>query len=1131
MSGFQHNDLTVPLNANDGGEPAAGGTGARTSVIRRGSIGSEFQSPLAPRVRKMTYGSEDMGEKAAKMNIDMGSNRKGSLKQERFAPEFRFNAEMSIRVACGVLLASAIQTRDPNYEPNSEDSKKWFLFPDWYYLGGLSYCAVAVIFSAQKNVGATIREVCQAFYGVGMALIYNMVLFALVTIRTSDQSAADPTDGFYQITKTFSSSAYWVNPHNFYVILPFMMLFTVVILLLPIENNTKKFALGNNLYFALTIINPANPLDGTKLKNTGDAFFETNNILKNLELYFLVGFVGTLISLLIMFIPYPVFAINRLRAETLKSSEDILELLNIIVDSYCFKNKNVDHMNFLKLKLRRKFDGATARHQRMNALLDDVWWEQLWCFHYYLKFNRSVTKNYVRLIGSLIADLRSLNSAMQLEQYEHLHFAYMKVLQREIYVIQMRSGDLLNEISGEVHTCSKHLDLQSIRSLEIQMENTLHRYRSTQNRTLRSKKATLKDVEGNVPLNLFLFSLNSFCSTLIEFQESHNEKQHADGIRAKSFIKKSIKGFFIVSHLTRLKVLSAFKVAIAILMGTFLAVYVYAYSATTPSAVAYVMGNHIGGSFSVTVNRVGGVVAGSVVPSVFQFFISQVCHPRYMNTFLSDLALFIWVAVSMYVRFSGGYGSYAGLVSAFIAAGILLKQSDVCIAGGTDSSASIAISSYSSLAQTSVGIILFILIELALCPESATSLLRSNIQETLKELQKSFDVLFGHHLSSTDVIDEETMSELRNILQVKVPALLVEQRKLLAEANAEPMMWRPAFSYQKYESVLDNSHRLLNNNNLLYKLVRWFNFRVKQHKVNLKNAVDIRDGGEEKLAENNGDNTYQKWASAAHQFRSSVTDTFSTLQMLFSDGFLYADPEQTAIFMQMKEAFRLADKDCSGEIDADEVSVMLESIFAQSGAVKEDEIHKYVAEFMDIVDKDCSGKVSFEEFMDALENGLKLEVEVYQTRKPKAPALRRQGSVARGSMSGALPRINEENNGGSSSEMTPPAPGGGGASTTVNMTTAITPKNIQNAIMRRASTGAYSMFSPMRRQHDVLNVEDFTLSDIANSMKSAYVEWLMENNRFEKVSMEELLLLNCLVSGAEGIARNLTTMEEIVVSS
>lgn len=51
-------------------------------------------------------------------------------------------------------------------------------------------------------------------------------------------------------------------------------------------------------------------------------------------------------------------AINRLRKETKGAAEDILDLLNIIVDSYCFKNKNMDHMNFLKLKLQRKFDAA-----------------------------------------------------------------------------------------------------------------------------------------------------------------------------------------------------------------------------------------------------------------------------------------------------------------------------------------------------------------------------------------------------------------------------------------------------------------------------------------------------------------------------------------------------------------------------------------------------------------------------------------------------------------------------------------------------------------------------------------------------------------------------------------------------
>jgi hypothetical protein len=57
---------------------------------------------------------------------------------------------------------------------------------------------------------------------------------------------------------------------------------------------------------ALTIINPADPLDSSALKKVGDSYFDTTNILRNLDMYFLVGFVGTLISLFVMFVPYPI---------------------------------------------------------------------------------------------------------------------------------------------------------------------------------------------------------------------------------------------------------------------------------------------------------------------------------------------------------------------------------------------------------------------------------------------------------------------------------------------------------------------------------------------------------------------------------------------------------------------------------------------------------------------------------------------------------------------------------------------------------------------------------------------------------------------------------------------------------
>ena len=252
--------------------------------------------------------------------------------------EFRFNAELSLRVACGVIVASFIQIRDPEYNTTIEHGKKWFFFPKWYYLGGLSYCAVAVIFSAGKNIGATLTQVCQAFYGVGMALLFNLALFSFVDVHTFNNSY----DGYFLIDKklSFGGSQYYVNSHNFYTVLPYMVIFTVTILLLPLETNTKKFALANNLYFsrfcnlklnslqglmllclvALTIINPTDPLDSSKLKATGDTYFETSNILNNLAMYFLVGFVGTLISLLIMFIPYPILYVPGLVCEFYSTS-------------------------------------------------------------------------------------------------------------------------------------------------------------------------------------------------------------------------------------------------------------------------------------------------------------------------------------------------------------------------------------------------------------------------------------------------------------------------------------------------------------------------------------------------------------------------------------------------------------------------------------------------------------------------------------------------------------------------------------------------------------------------------------------------------------------------------------------
>ncbi|KAI9916237.1 hypothetical protein PsorP6_017930 [Peronosclerospora sorghi] len=207
--------------------------------------GKSITSPFV-QLRTATVRSEDGDGKSAHLRINLDQDQQKRIKTQMFSSDFRFNAELSLRVACGVLLASLIQIRSPKYVPSIEHRNSGS-FPEWYYLGGLSYCGVAVIFCAGKNVGATPTQVCQAFYGVGMALVYNLLLFSFVRVHNFDGSY----DGYVLISKKvfFGGSPYYVNSHNFYIVLPCLVLFTVTVLLLPLVN-TKKFALANNLFFS-----------------------------------------------------------------------------------------------------------------------------------------------------------------------------------------------------------------------------------------------------------------------------------------------------------------------------------------------------------------------------------------------------------------------------------------------------------------------------------------------------------------------------------------------------------------------------------------------------------------------------------------------------------------------------------------------------------------------------------------------------------------------------------------------------------------------------------------------------------------------------------------------------------------
>ena len=118
--------------------------------------------------------------------------------------------------------------------------QKVVFIPEWNLLGGLTYCAVSVIFIRGKNVGTTLTEVCQSFHGVEMAIVQHRSLFVYRCAHIQRLVRG--------LSWSFGGSKYYVNLRSFYVWLPWIVIPTVTIVLSPLEGSTMNFALGNNFF-------------------------------------------------------------------------------------------------------------------------------------------------------------------------------------------------------------------------------------------------------------------------------------------------------------------------------------------------------------------------------------------------------------------------------------------------------------------------------------------------------------------------------------------------------------------------------------------------------------------------------------------------------------------------------------------------------------------------------------------------------------------------------------------------------------------------------------------------------------------------------------------------------------------
>uniref|UniRef100_H3GRL5 EF-hand domain-containing protein n=1 Tax=Phytophthora ramorum TaxID=164328 RepID=H3GRL5_PHYRM len=1195
--------FSVELDVDSSGVPMTSATEASDFYLDLQSPRPQTQS-MRLRLRKQASDHSMLSAEAAE-SLQRRVARVKKNKRPKELRLFKHRLQLAMRIAVGVLLAGVVQTHGTDRE--------WLFLPASYYLGGLTVASMMVIYAAATTVGGVLEQVWQIDVGVAIALLYNFVVFACVPITQGD---------LMTVSKNINGSTYYVSLRDWGVTLPLLAFFTLVVLLSPMQTNVKKFAVSTNLYFMLTLINPMNPIFTTVLKDTSNSssYYGTDNLLKQLAIYSGVGVVGTFIALATMILPFPIFAMKKLRRHMAASPHDIRDILNLIVDSYCFRAKDIKKMDFFKLRLDRLLDNAHERLETMESLLSDCWWEELVGLGVCFFFNKTVAKQLVKLYAQLLADLHAMKFAIEAETCHWTHAVLLNKMQTRFYVLQVEANDLLEDISLKIVHSSRTMSSPKFATLEQALERLMVKYTTLYGNLLSADVHTADDVGKTMPLNVFVYSFHVFVISLLEFEEKFNKKNFSARYRVKNFIKLACRSLLQPINYPRRVIIFAFRTTLAILIGICCATFIFGFSSTAPTAIAMVAEDNIGGTYGNTVNRVGGLIAGTVVPSIINFFVCKVTNDSLYNT-MNNVVLFIWTLGSMYVWFSSRYMALAGMTSAYMAASVLLDHS--CRSTSTSTTVS-----YASLTQNALGILILMVVEIVIHPRSSRGLLRSNIQQLLTQYRGVFHDVFRHHVAynhpmatSAQPLTEEDIETanallghnevkvLKNQVKVAIPELLKTQAKLVAGSDMEPTLWKPPFSTSKYTKVLNACRELLEQLDVLVDLVDWHEnrrnsgkdkqlrrwhqsridaectaaFTAAQEPPSPTSAAVAVMVGESNAVEEGSLSPVPrsppsplpnvttttpavakiKWDQSLAVVEAGVEEAMDTLVTLFGEEFSGSTAEDHAIYLQMKEAFRIADVHRRGVVDVSELSLLLEKLMPYSGSQGIEGMEQYVDEFMQLVDKDHDGKISFNEFMQALNEGFRLELEIYDDQ-PQVPAadllvgpngaqlahsksmrLQRKSTLRRNSIqSTQTDESDDPSTPGTHKHdpvASPPPPRERASSNFVDMSIFETSKpgsvpledtKSTHNTSRRLRFRGLSSTSESSAPEALLNVEAFTLTEAAAALKQSYGECLLGyvDDQSMRVTMEDFIVMSCVISACENVAENLTRLNTLAAS-
>ncbi|KAG6621252.1 putative transmembrane protein [Phytophthora cinnamomi] len=1003
-------------------EMAAGTTGMWENYIDMNSPTTPTTQSMRLRLRKQqSTASSSIANEETRGHKTVTRVKKTSRRPEERV--FRRHIGCAARAAAGVLLAGVIQTG------SSASSTGSRFLPSFYYLGGLAYAAIMVIYASAPTVGGVVQQIWQIDLGVGLALLYNFALFLCIPITQGN---------LVSVPENLNDTPYYVSLHDWGLVSPFMVAFTFVVFLLPIQHNIKKFAVMSNAFFMLKFIDPMNPRAGaTGLKDLRNSDYDTLGLMKNLAVYSIVGVIGTLISLMTALLPTPLFATKKLMRHMDHAPHDIRKILNLIMDSYCFRVKDIKKMDFFRLRLDRLLRSAQHRLSEMEELLDDCWWEEMVGVGLCLTFNKNIAKQFVKLYARLLKDLRAMKFAIEAENGHWTHVVLMKRMQQSLHIMQTEANDLLQEISSKVLEASTDMPTPQFVRLEQTVDHFMKKYTKLYGAMLSAEVHTPGDVGKTMSLNVFIYSFHSFVHTLSDFEQRFNQKNFSCRYRICKFFHVMWCSVYQGTMYMRRMTMFAVRTTLAVLIAYCASTFVFAFSATGPTAIAMVAQFHVGGTYGNMKNRMAGLVAGTVVPSILHFFICKISDVVFYNA-VNNAVLFTWIV-----------GSILRLLSDLVEwqekssnhEGYQLKRRN---AGSLN--------------------------------DECTAAFKEQEEQRANQPETVYYTAIAP--KTEDVVPEEPLPPL--------------------PSNATPAVAKA------------------------------------------------------------------RWDRSQNAYESVVVESLESLVTLFSKDFTYKTADDYAIYLQMKEAFRIADKDRSGTVDTSELGVLLEKLMPYTGDQGNVHMDQYVDEFMRLVDKNHDGQITFAEFMQALNDGFRLELEIYESTTQMIasnpvhqlgngddhvpPLLGREPACSMDiSDDSSAVDIMESSTATSDAILTLPA-----SSSRVHFprsTMFFTPPSSSSGIgsYLLGSSGDERAVPPASKSTRrrwwaenrtesagvaLLNVESFSLNEAAATLKQSYGELLLRSldHDDQYVTMEDFIVMSCLISACEDIAVNLTRLNTLAAS-